>query len=63
MTQNFFDSVVANWKTLTHPHLKFKHHQVAVFKKHVSCCVVSRVPEAISLLLVLVFLTAWLSLH
>ena len=35
--------------------------QVAVFKMYVSFRLVSRVPEAIFLLLVLVLLTAWLS--
>ena len=34
-----------------HPHLHCVHQQVAVFKKHVSFCHVSRVPEAIFLLL------------
>ena len=34
---------------------------VAVFKKLVSFCLVSRVPEAIFLLLALVLLMAWLS--
>ena len=35
--------------------------QVAVFKKHVTFWLVSRVPEAIFLLLVLALLMAWLS--
>ena len=42
-------------------HLKCLHWQVEVFKKHGSFWLVSRVPEAILLLLVLVLLTAWLS--
>ena len=44
-----------------HPHLKCLHRQVAVFKKHVSFWLVSRVPEAIFLLFALVLLTAWLN--
>ena len=52
---------MAIWKTLVRPHLKCMHRQVAVFKKHVSFWLVSRVPEAIFLLLVLVLLMAWLS--
>ena len=43
------------------PHLKSMLRQVAVFKKHESFWLVSRVPEAIFLLLVLVLLMAWLS--
>ena len=43
------------------PHLKRMHQQVAVFKKHVSVCILSRVPEATFLLVALVLLTAWLS--
>ena len=61
MTQNFSNSLMAIWKTLTRPHLKCMHRQVAVFKKYVSFWLVSRVPEAVFLLLVLVLLTAWLS--
>ena len=45
-------------KTQMRPHLKCMLRQVAVFKKH---WLVSRVPEAIFLLLVLVLLMAWLS--
>ena len=61
MTQNFLNSLMAIWKTLMRPHLKCMLRQVAVFKKHVSFWLVSRVPEAIFLLLVLVLLMAWLS--
>ena len=43
------------------PDLKCRHRQVAVLKMHVSFWLVSRVPEAIFLLLALVPLTAWLS--
>ena len=46
-------------KTLMRPHLTCMHRQVAVFKKHVSFWLVSRVPEAIFMWLV--FLMAWLS--
>ena len=51
MTQNFLNSLIAIWKTLMRPHLKCVHQQVAVFKKHVSFCLVLRVPEAAFLLL------------
>ena len=61
MTQNFLNSVMAIWKTLMRLHLNCMHRQVAVFKKHVSFWLVSRVPEAIFLFLVLVLMTAWLS--
>ena len=61
MTQNFLNSLMATWKTLMRLHLKCMHRQVAVFKMYVSFRLVSRVPEAIFLLLVLVLLTAWLS--
>ena len=61
MTQNFLNSLMAIWKTPMRPLLKCMLRQVAVFKKHVSFWLVSRVPEAIFLLLVLVLLTAWLS--
>ena len=44
-----------------HPHLKCRRQQVAVFKKHVSFCLVSRVPEATFMLLTSALLTAWLS--
>ena len=54
MTQNFLNSWMAIWKTLMRPHLKCMHRQVAVFKKHVSFWLVTRVPEAIFLWLVLV---------
>ena len=43
------------------PDLKCRHRQVAVLKKHVSFWLVSRVPEAMFLLLALVPLTAWLT--
>ena len=43
------------------PHLKCILRLVAVFKKHVKFWLVSRVPEAMFLLLVLVLLMAWLS--
>ena len=52
---------MATWKTLMHPHLKCMHRHVAVFKKHVSFCLLSRVPEATFLLLALELVTAWLS--
>ena len=55
MTQNFLNSLTAIWKTLMRQHLKCMLRQVAVFKKHVSFWLVSRVPEAIFLLLVLCF--------
>ena len=61
ITQGFLNSLMAIWKTLMRPHLKRTHQQVAVFKKHVSFCLVSKVPEATFLLLTLVLLTAWLS--
>ena len=61
MTQNFLNSLMAIWKTLMCPHLKCMHQQVAVFKKHVSFCLVLRVPEVTFLLLALALLTAWLS--
>ena len=61
MTQNFLNRLMAIWKMLMRPHLKCMLRQVAVFKKHVSFWLVSRVPEAIFLLLVLVLLMAWLS--
>ena len=61
MTLNFLNSLMAIWKTLMRQHLKCMLRQVAVFKKHVSFWLVSRVPEAIFLLLVLVLLVAWLS--
>ena len=61
MTRNFLNSLMAIWKTLMRPHLKCMHQQVAVFKKHVSFCLVSRVPEATFPLLALVLMTAWLS--
>ena len=61
MTENFLNSLMAIWKTLIRPRLKCMHRQVAVFKKHVSFWLVSRVPEAIFLWLVLVLLVAWLS--
>ena len=49
MTQNFFNRLMATWKTLMRPHLKCMYRQVAVFKKHVSVCLVSRALEAIFL--------------
>ena len=61
MTQNFLNSLMAIWKMLMRPYLKCMLQQVAVFKKHVSFWLVSRVPEAIFLLLELVLLMAWLS--
>ena len=61
MTQNLLNSLMAIWKMLMRTHLKCMLRQVAVFKKHVSFWLVSRVPEAIFQLLVLVFLMAWLS--
>ena len=61
MTQNFLNSEMATWKTLVHPRLKCMHQQVAVFKKHVSICLVSGVSEATFLLLALALLTAWFS--
>ena len=45
MTQNFLNSLMGIWKTLMRPHLKCMHQQVAVFKKHVSFCLVLREPE------------------
>ena len=48
MTQNFLNNLMTTWKTLTHPHLICMNQQVAIFKKHVSFCLLSRVPEAIS---------------
>ena len=60
MTQNFLNSLMAIWKTLMHHHLKCMHQHLAVSKKRVSFCLVSRVPEA-TFLLAMVFLTAWLS--
>ena len=61
MTQNFLNSLMAIWKLLMRPRLKCMLRQVAVFKKHASFWLVSRVPETIFLLLVLVLLMAWLS--
>ena len=61
MTQNFLNRLMAFWKTLMRPHFKCMHQQVAVFKKRVSFCLVSKVPEDTFLLLTLVLLTAWLS--
>ena len=46
-------AVVPTWKIKVHPHLKCMHQRVAVFKKHVTFCRVSRVPEATFLLLAL----------
>ena len=51
MTLNILNSLMATWKALKHTHLQCVHQQVAVFKKHVSFCLVSRVPEATFLLL------------
>ena len=51
----------AIWNMLMRPHLKCMLQQVEVPNKHVSLWLVSRVPEAIILLLVLVLLMAWLS--
>ena len=48
----------ATWKTLMHPYLKCMHQQLAVLKKHVSFCLVSRVAEGTFLLLSLALLTA-----
>ena len=59
MTQDFLNSLMASWKTLMRPHLNCIRQQVAVFKKHVSLCLLSRVPMATFLLLTLVLLTAW----
>ena len=61
MTQTFLNSLMAIWKTLMRPHLKCMLRQVAVFKEHVSFWLLSRVPEAIFLMLVLVLLMTWLS--
>ena len=61
VAQNFLNSLMAIWKTLMRSHLKCMLRQVSVFKEHVSFWLVSRVPEAIFLLLVLVLLMAWLS--
>ena len=36
--RNFFNSLMATWKTLMHPHLKCMHQQVAVSPKHVTLC-------------------------
>ena len=47
MTQNFLNNLMTTWKTLTHPHLICMNQQIAIFKKHVSFCLLSRVPEAI----------------
>ena len=58
MTQNFLNSLMAIWKTLKRSHLKCVQQQVAVFKKHVSFCLVSRVLEASFLLLALVLFNA-----
>ena len=52
---------MAIWKTLMRPHLKCMRQQVEVFKKHECFCLMSRVPEAVFLLLALVLLAAWLS--
>ena len=49
MIQKFLNSLMATWKTLMRPHLKCTRQQVEVFKKYVSFCLVSRVPEAIFL--------------
>ena len=59
--ENFLNSLMAIWKMLMRPNLKCMLRQVAVFKKHVSFWLESRVPEAIFLLLALVLLMAWLS--
>ena len=58
MTQIFLNSLMAIWKTLMRPHLKCMYLQVAVFKKHVSFWLVSIVPKAIILWLVLVLFDA-----
>ena len=60
-SQNLTNSLLAIWKMLMRPHLKCMLRQVAVFKKHVHFCLVSRVPEANFLSLALVLLMAWLS--
>ena len=49
MTQNFLNSLMAIWRTLMRPRLKCTLRQVAVSKKHMSVCLVSRVPEAMFL--------------
>ena len=46
MAQCFLTSLMATWQTLMHPHLECMCQQVAVFKKHTSFCLVSRLPEA-----------------
>ena len=61
MTLHFLHILMAMWKTLIRPYLKCKHQQVAVLKKHVSSCLVLRVPEDTFLLLALALLTACLS--
>ena len=61
LTQNFLKSLMAIWKMLMRPHLKCMLRQVAAFKKQMSFWLVSRVPEAIFLWLVLVLLMACLS--
>ena len=61
MTQNLMNTLMAIWKTLMRPHHKCMRQRVAVFKKHESFCLMSRVPEAIFLLLALVLLAAWFS--
>ena len=43
MTQNFLNNLMATWTLM---HLKCMHQQVAVFTKHVSLCLVSRVAAA-----------------
>ena len=40
VTQHILNSLMATWKTLMRPHLKCMHQQAAVFKKHVSFCLV-----------------------
>ena len=40
MTQNNLNMLMVMWKTLMRLHLKCMHQQVAVFKKHVSFCLV-----------------------
>ena len=61
ITHNNLNSFMAIWKTLKRLHHKSTYRRVAVFKKHVSFWLVSRVPEAIFRLLELVLSMAWLS--
>ena len=44
MTQNFLNSLVVIWQRLMHPHIKSMYQQSHFSRKHVSFCLVSRVP-------------------